>query len=137
MKNKVKKSYQEGFSLIELMIVVVIVAILSYVAVANYGDNALRSKRTDARNTLLTTSASLEKCKTIYGAYNNASCSIQGGDTITSPEGLYTITVTVSSATNFSLSAAPITGESQENDACQTITLNYLGVQGGTTADCW
>jgi type IV pilus assembly protein PilE len=131
-----KFSTHTGFTLLELMIVVTIVAILSYIAVENYSDNSIKSKRVDARNTLLRTSTSLEKCKTIYGAYNNTHCSIQDRDTITSPEALYTITVSVTNATTFSLSAAPITGTSQVSDtACSSITLDNLGQQ--LPAACW
>lgn len=131
-----QKSIHSGFTLIELMIVVAIVSILSFVAVSNYGDSAIRSKRTDARDALLSISTSIEKCKTIYGSYNNANCNIKNGDSIDSSSGLYSVEVKIPDATSFSLAATPVTGKSQANDSdCLSITLNNLGVQ--LPVDCW
>ena len=44
----------KGFSLIELMIVVVIIGILSTIALGFYGDNVIASNRTQARAALQT-----------------------------------------------------------------------------------
>lgn len=133
-----KKSTQVGFSFIEIMIVLAIAAILGSIALSSYSDSVMKSKRTDAKDTLVTTSTKLEKCKTLYGAYNNANCSIQSGDTITSTGGLYSIAVNVPSATAYTLTATPVANQSQAQDSdCLSITLDNLGVQGGTTVNCW
>jgi type IV pilus assembly protein PilE len=50
-----------GFTLIELMIAVAIVAILIAVALPSYRDYVLRGQLTDARNLLSTTAAQLEQ----------------------------------------------------------------------------
>jgi type IV pilus assembly protein PilE len=129
-----------GFTLIELMIVVLVVAILGALATSYYGDSVIKSKRTDGRSTLLDTASRLEKCKAVYGAYNNANCSVSNGDSIDSKEGLYSINVT-STATTFNLTANPVAGQSQANDTkCTSITLDNLGQQSGTGAEpasCW
>jgi len=134
------KKTETGFTLIELMVVVAIVAILAVVATSNYSANVISSKRTDGRSTVLRTAATLEKCKSMFGAYNHANCSISSGDSITSPEGLYSVAVT-SAATTFDLVANPVAGESQANDAdCTSIRTNHLQQQTGTGAipeKCW
>ncbi len=129
-----------GFTLIELMIVLAVISILAYIATSNYGQNLIKSKRTDGKTALLTTAATLEKCKAAYGVYNNASCSVDDGDDVDSPEQLYSVAVTTT-ATTFTLVANPTAGESQANDAkCTTLRLNHLGQQTATGSDpdsCW
>ena len=135
-----RKLSQQGMTLIELMIVVSIIAILSYVAIGSYGDSSQAARRTDARSTLLLTASTLEKCKAVYGTYNNANCSINDGDEIASAEGLYTIEVD-SAATTFTLDATPVEGAAQADDSdCKIIRLNHLGQQtavGDNTSECW
>jgi len=133
-------SNMTGFTLLELMITVAVVGILAGLATAYYGDNLLSSRRTDARSALLSNAGSLEKCKTLYGTYINANCSISNGDSVDSSEGYYSIGVT-STATTFTLTASPVPGGPQANDTkCTSLSLDNLGRQtaaGSTPADCW
>ena len=132
--------HSRGFTLMELMIVVALIGIITAVAFGNYGESVMKSKRTDARTALMNTSTSLEKCKTIYGVYNNPNCSIGNGASIDSSDGYYTVSV-ATTATTYTLTASPSAGSSQQkDDACKTIVLNHLGQQtatGTNTSDCW
>lgn len=134
------KLQQQGFTLIELIIVVAIVAIISAIAVSNFGQNVVAANRVDGRTALLNTATSLEKCKSIYGTYNNNNCRISDGDSIDSPDGLYTVSVDTTTTT-FTLTANPASGSAQNNDDdCTSIILDHLGRQTGTGADssvCW
>lgn len=129
-----------GFTLMELMIAVAIIAILGAVASGFFTANVISANRTDGRATLLESALVFEKCKAIYGVYNN-NCSITASSSITSTEGYYTIATTVLSATAFTLAATPVASGPQANDtACTSITLTHLGVQGGAGAnstECW
>lgn len=134
------KYTSNGFTLFELLIVIVIVGIISSLAVGNFSDNVVSSRRTDGRTAVLNTFTGLEKCKAVYGTYNNANCSIGNGDSIDSPDDFYAVQVT-STATTFTLTAAPKPGSSQLRDTnCTSIILDNLSQQTGTGVDpttCW
>ena len=133
------KIRQHGFTLIEILIVVAILGIIAAIASNSFSGQVISAKRTDARKTLQETATVLERCKATYGVYNN-NCSV-GGASIISPEGLYSIAFTTLTASQFKLTASPVAGLPQANDAdCTALTLDNLGQQDGTGADsavCW
>ncbi len=86
---------------------------------------------------MLQTAQSLEKCKSLYGIYNNDNCNVADGDAVDSQEAYYTITVTSGAAT-FGLSAASKAGGAQVGDShCATMTYTNTALKGGTNTDCW
>ena len=68
-----KKRSARGFTLIELMIVVAIIAIISAIAVPMYGNYVQKSRRTDAKAKLMEVAQSLERCFTQFSAYDDSS----------------------------------------------------------------
>jgi type IV pilus assembly protein PilE len=129
-----------GYTLIELMIVVAIVGILSTVAFGFYRDNVIASNRAEGRSVLSEVAASLEKCKSLYGAYNSANCNV--ADDVSSDTNYYEIDTTASiTATTFTLTATPVSGQPQASDTdCTSLTLTNTGIKGGSGADssvCW
>lgn len=60
---------QQGFTLLELMITVVIVAILASVAIPSYIEYVRKARRTEATTTLLGVSAAMEKYLLANNAY--------------------------------------------------------------------
>lgn len=126
-----------GFSLIELLIVLVIVGILSSIAFGMYRDNVIAANRTEGRTALQTAAGTLEKCRSLYGTYNNVSCNYAD---FTSESNLYNIAAALTGST-FTLTATPVAGGPQASDsACTTLTLSNTGIKGGTGADptdCW
>jgi type IV pilus assembly protein PilE len=119
----------QGFSLLELIIVVAIIGILSTVAIGFFGDNVTRANRTEARSALSATAGSLEKCRSLYGSYNHANCSV--ALPFASENNYYTISASAMAGTSFTLTATPVAGQSQASDAdCTTLTLINTGVKG-------
>ena len=136
---------QGGFTLIELMITVVIIAILSAIAVPAYRSYVQRSKRSEATSALLRIQASQEK----FFLQNNAYSANLAG---VPPAGLGMLTVTDGGNYDLTLAAvgggytatATATSTQADDSKCQTFTINQNGVRqaadgGGTdnTAECW
>lgn len=124
--------------MIELLIVVVMIGILSSVAMGYFGGYVIKANRTEARSTLTETAGSLEKCKSLYGRYNSASCNV--AFPIATDTNYYSITGVVTAST-FILTATPVAGKPQASDGdCTTLTLTNTGITGATGADtsvCW
>ena len=61
------KHTQSGFTLIELMVVVTVVALLAMIALPSYQNSVRKSRRTDARIALIELAQTLERCQTQFG----------------------------------------------------------------------
>ena len=126
-------SSSQGFTLIEIMIVLAILAIILAIAYPAYTEQVRKARRADAVSSLTQQAQLLERCFTRFSAYNNAGCIDPEGASV---DGFYAITV-VRTATSFTLTATP--NGSQSADRCGTYTLDYLGnktpAPGG--ARCW
>ena len=137
-------SKHQGFTLIELMIVVAVVAILSSIAYPSYTEYVRRGHRADARMGLLQAQQWLERAATATGVYPTTL-----PDTFTWASDAtkrYTIGFqTGNTNAAFTLAATPKNGP-QKNDKCGTYTLSNTGVRGaagkvssdtGYNPDCW
>ena len=138
----------KGFTLIELMIVIAVVAILAALALPSYQESVRKSRRADAKASLLDTAQILERCFTEFNAYNNPACqAVNAGPPVTvnwlSNDGYYTIVSNPGAETltgiAYTLTATPNPLGGQDQDArCATFTLTHTGVKTATnTADCW
>lgn len=67
---------QHGFTLIELLVVAVILAIITAVAIPLLNDSTTESYVPEAVAVLSSISTTAQRCKLMYGAFNNASCTL-------------------------------------------------------------
>jgi len=128
--NKISISrQQQGFSLIEVMIVVAIIGLLSAVAYPSYSKYVVSSKRTDAQRALIEYAQSMERYFTANGRYSTAAAGTTCGGTAPSAVSLYTLSC-VATDTTFTVTATPTTGTGQASDGNQTLT--NTGAKTGT-----
>ena len=125
-----------GFTLMELVITVLVVAILAAIALPSYQQAIRKGNRADAKAILMETAQFMER----YYATNNTYV----GATLLSnrsPKGAadgdrkYVITMPTQTAGTYVVQAAPF--GAQTNDSCGTLTLSNTGVQTPSTAGCW
>jgi len=121
-----------GFTLIELMIAVAILAIIVGIAIPAYQNQVQKTRRADGQAALFTAAQQMERCFTTTNSY--AACPF----TAASQDGFYSISRADSdAAATYTLQAAPQGG--QTGDPCGTLTLDHLGRKGhadGATR-CW
>ena len=127
----------KGFSLIELMIAVAIVAILASIAYPSYQNYVIRSNRADAKQVLLNLSSLQGQYmldNRTYAVGTGAIATLTGSGS-TTVDDVYTIQIGPSTATNpptYTITATPKSGSIQDGDG--TLTVNQLGVRGGTSS---
>ena len=129
----------KGFTLIELMIVVLIVAVLAGIALSGYQKQVRKSRRAEARQIVADIGLRQEKWRSnhpfYYGTDSTAAETTEFGAITTGD--YYTITVTTAeSASAYTLSAAPKGDQLADN--CGTLTWAMsAGVVTKSPADCW
>lgn len=146
MHKKYTLSWQRGFTLIEVMIVVAVVAILSAIALPSYQEYIRRGHRADARAGLLQAAQWMERAATAGGNYPTQlpkSLQWKLADDTSDPQKRYNIELASgNTASAFTLRAIPKSPGPQAGDKCGTYTLTNTGVRDVTgassdAASCW
>ena len=131
-----------GFTLIELMIVVVVVAILMAIALPSYRKHVQKTARSECESTMLTAANALERRFTSTNTYIQTTgtaipgpqqCPADGSATtyLLSVEGTW-------SATSFKIKATPQGG--QQSDQCGALYIDDKGNKTSanlTPSECW
>lgn len=137
MKRVLKRAF--GFSLIELMTVIAVVAILMTLAVPSYRQYVLRTNRMEAINVLLEVASCQERIYVRLNQYDSNRC----GAAATTTNGLYTVSMATSNSNqNYTLTATAL--GAQVNDSCVNLSLTDQGIRGTSAsnvatdvAKCW
>jgi type IV pilus assembly protein PilE len=153
--NTMKHSHLAGFSLIELMVVVVITAILASIAVPAYNNSIRKSRRTEAKTALLDAAAREERYFATQNQYtaNPASLAYGSGAWPIPIGSYYSITVnpasivaaTASSPATYQVQITPTAGSPQLLDtSCQLFQVDQTGKQSSqdvnsadSSTTCW
>lgn len=136
-----------GFSLLELMIVVTVVAILANIAYPSYIAHIQSARREEAKKALLEAAQKMESYYAMNLKYTGAT-DAQGNSTIFPTQvpatgtANYFIKITSASTTTYTLTAQRNTSGIQAKDPCGNMVLNRDGTKSVTnasyTADqCW
>lgn len=130
-----KMARQSGFTLVELMIVTVIVAILAAIAYPSYQNQVSAGRRADAQSALMGLAQAMERQFTEEGTYAKA----DGDDSdesavsvaptifpsqapIDGSQKFYNLRIINASATAYTLQAIPIAGGGQAGDGILQLT---------------
>lgn len=147
---------QAGYTLIEVMIVVVIIALITMIAVPSYLEHTARARRAECKAFLLDVVSKQERFYTLYASYTTTpflsggctgeACGLGyqdgGSGVLTSENGLCTVAIAGTNCDGalcrgFTLTGTPLT----EDELCTSLTITNTGVRGatgtGTTEACW
>lgn len=137
-----------GFTLIEVMIALAVVAITTLLATSTYRSHLRRGYRAQAAQVLLLAAAEQEKFHLSYGSYASRLDAAAGDDppglpvSSRTPGGHYTIAVALATAAEFRIVATA--SHNQSDAACLTMSIDESGRRlatgaGGadTAARCW
>lgn len=137
---------QQGFTLLELMIVVAIVGILAAIAIPSYQGYVQKARRADAQAALTEMAQAMEAAYARNFTYEKMaaaakdtgapSAAILRGSSVD----FYTLTIHAANQTTYTLRATP-TG-AQASDRCGTLSINNAGTKTAVKAstaviDCW
>ena len=140
-----------GFTLIELMVVVLIITILTVIAVPSYLNQTLKSHRTEAKSILMDLAAREERYMATNGVYSVTASDLGLSAWGAMGSNYYSIAApTVTAAApgtataaatpaTFSFTATAINGQTKDT-ACTSLSINQAGLQtstGTATTGCW
>lgn len=130
-----------GFTLIELMITVAIVAILASIAFASYRNQIIRSNRSAAQSFMFDVASRQERYLLDFRSYAPDLTTLRMS---APPEVSNNYNVTVSTDTtvttpNYIIAADPKDAQDRDDTSCGKVTLNQLGTKSSefNGANCW
>ena len=127
-----------GFTLIELVIVVAVIALLASVAFPAYQDSVQKSRRADAKIALIQAAASEERWFTSNNAYTSSATNVGG---LLSPSGHYDVSVVAATLT-YTLTVTA-NGSQLDDTDCKKFFINQTGLKtsedssGSASSECW
>lgn len=128
-----------GFTLVEMMVVVVIIAILSAIAMPSYFRHVGKTNRVAAQACMAEYSNYMERYYTSNLRYDQTQAGVANADPHldcqTQIARNYTLAPATTS-TSFTITATPTTVQLRRDAQCSALTLNQRGTRSGADG-CW
>ena len=122
----------QGFTLIEIMIVVGVIGVLAAIAYPSYQRYVISTKRADMMSEMQNIASEIESGKLAQGVYSNNLVVGMGGNYPSNGQPLYVVTFTPDPLTReWIITATPQPGQMAGDGV---LTLNFLGVKCRDTA---
>ncbi|MFT4198739.1 MAG: type IV pilin protein [Pseudoxanthomonas sp.] len=128
----------EGFTLIELMIVVMVIAVLAAIAYPSYSQHVRKAWRAQAEADLVEYAQLAERFHTVNNTYAGLALPAEKSPREAASVSQYTLALNTTQST-FTLTATPASAN-QRKDKCGTLSLNQVGVKtssGASMSECW
>lgn len=143
MNNRKK---HQGFSLIELMVVVAIIGIIAVIAVPAYQNNIVKTKRKAAEACLSQYANYMERYYTTNLTYVGVPTNVNGSigldcETDSNLNTSYTFTIPAMAASTYTVQATPIGSQASRDAGCGNLTIDQTGTRGvsgsSSVNNCW
>ena len=139
-----RKHPGRGFTLIEVMITIAVVAILASVALPSYRGYVVRTQRAAATACLAEMAQFMERVYVSnlrYDQNNGAATALPAADCSNRINGNYALSIGAVGERTFSLNATPQGAQASSDSACGTVSVNQAGTRSvsgtDTVAHCW
>lgn len=128
---------QRGFSLMEIIIVLLIVALLTIVLMPAYNNYITKSRRSDGIKSLMAMQIAQEKYRLTNTDYASSPAALNLSTN--SIDGYYTMAVTTNTTSTYAITATATSGGGQTADTgCTTLTITYANnTATNTPTACW
>ncbi len=140
MLSMAQRQRNQGFTLIELMIVVVVIGILAAIAIPAYGNYITRAQRADLQAGMLDIQLWQERHRANNPQYSSALPNPVQGNTarMLTPEGYWHLDISTVSANGFTLTAAKVKGRNDSLCDGLVVPFTAAGAQiPSDKAECW
>lgn len=130
-----KRRGAEGFTFIEIMIVVVLIAVVASIALPSYTATVVKGRRTDCMGTMMGFAQAMERYFAINYTYEGAA---NGGADTGAPDSdlfvnqcptegsaTYNLTINAADGDSYTVRATPVAGTSQDGNGI--LEVNSLG----------
>jgi type IV pilus assembly protein PilE len=131
------RRYTSGFSLLELLIALAIVAILATITVPSFSGLVAQARRSDAMAALVRVQLAQQRWRARNPSYSE-DLAVLGWSAPESPDGYYRLRVEYADARDFLVLAEPAGG--QQSDNCGVFAIGVDGpdhAAGYAGRDCW
>ena len=136
--------FEQGFTLIEMMVVVAIIAILSAIALPSYFKHVAKTNRVAAQGCMAEYANYMERYYTSNLRYDQTAAGVANADPHMDCQSQIARNYTLapaSTSTSFTITSTPSTVQLNRDGLCGTLTLNHRGTRTASgsagVAGCW